>query len=182
MSLSKLNVSAVANEFTQQGRYFRVLQSVAPVEIVFYFAGGDSYRTQLKNGLGVEFNAPSFNEPFTKYEITSEVNQVIEVFAGLAKMEDNRTTGIEVSQQGVSELINRADSLTSTPKEIAQANANRRRLTIQTDAKIYIGGENVSAAEGLTVDAGGMAEVEARGGVWALADSTANIRLMEELN
>lgn len=182
MSLTTLKVNEIASEFTQTGRYFRLIESVSPINVTFYFANGDTFRTALRGGIGVEFPPNIFDSPFTKYEITSDSDQTIEIFASMARVDDNRTEGLRVSQQGASDLVNTAQALTTAPVKIADTNINRRRVTIQTDAQIYVGGENVSASTGLMIDAGGTGEFEVKGELYALAATTANVRVMEEIN
>lgn len=182
MSLTKLKVNNIPSEFVQQGRYFRLIESVNPIQVTFYFGNGDTFRTALRGGIGVEFPPGVFDEPFIKYEITSDSDQAIEIFASMARVDDNRTEGLRVSQQGASELLNNAFALTSSALKIAATNINRRRVTIQTDAAIYVGGENVTASNGLMVDAGGSGEFEVKGELYAIASNTANVRVMEEIN
>lgn len=186
MKILRIKTGSQPFEFTATGYYFRVLESAEPVKVRFYFNDGQSEEVELRSGLGVSF-PPAQYSPFTKFEIESETEQRVEVFAGRAKIDDNRTEGLRVNLGGARELKASSASLVANQaKLIASYNGNRRNLLIKPDQNqatpVFIGGADVNDENGFLVQAGDALELPVTAEVYAYSTAITEVRTLEEIN
>lgn len=181
-----IQIDSQPSSFTATGRYFRIMDAAARVTVRFFFPDGREHETNIRSGIGLRFPNDRYPKPFTKFEISSENAQKVEIFAGDVEYEDNRTEGLRVSVTGAAEFRNDAKQVTDAAAVSLVPNTpERRKATFQAiGGTIYLGGPGVTVANGFEIGPGSSIEVEVSDAFYAIAKTgeTVDVRILEELN
>lgn len=174
MSNKKIFVDSTVKPFTLTGLYFKVMQASGEISLEFDMANGEIYETGLSAGQGVRFE-----QKYKSVRISSTISQQIIVWSGLGQLtQDSRSTTVIAGSSGIA---SDAVSLTAnTSKQIAPSLMGRRSILVQGDEPFFIGGSEVSIANGLPVD--GNITLETQGEVWAISETAQVLRTLEEFN
>lgn len=173
MSLLKLKVGPTAKQVVKPGRSLKVLSGAGILATRFDFFDGESIEAELLKGVGVRWP-----QRFKAVWIESEIAQTVTVWLSDGDMIDDRS---ETAITGASSLVSSHADVQATA-QIAPPRLGRRALLIQAEKTAYVGGANVTADNGILIEAGGSLEVNTTGAVYAFAPVTARLRLMEEVN
>lgn len=181
----KHDIDSQPSSFAGVGRYFRIVEAAGRVRARFYFRNGTEYETTIFSGIGVRFPNDRYPEPFTKYELSSDTAQQIEVFAGDVEYTDNRTEGLQFIPVASDRVEFSQETATETAAEIAAPKADRRKVTFQVvSGTLYVGDSGVTTANGFKLTQGTAIELESTAAFYAVTDAgtTADVRILEELN
>lgn len=188
MSLKIVSVTEEETRITTSGRFLRIITAAEPVHVRVNGLPNNGvpwqYETIIFAGLGLSFPPNEFPTPMQSVDIRSDVAQKIQIWAGAAAMDDNRTDGLRVSQEGVTGLNSYRVQLGTAVAPIVEAVGGRRRATIQVESgAIYWGGEGVNAETGILLEQGDSAEVESAVAVYGCSVSgNAVLRVLDEVN
>jgi|GEM_PF-1713748 len=181
-----IQIDSQPSSFTATGRYFRIMEAAERVKVRFYFPGGREHETVIYSGIGLRFPSDRYPEPFTKFEISSDNAQKVEIFAGDVEYEDNRTEGLRVTVTGAAEFRNDAKQVTDAAiVQLVPNTPGRRKATFQAlGGTLYLGGSAVAAANGFELGPGSSLEVEVSDAFYAIAKvgESVDVRILEELN
>ncbi|WP_416306209.1 hypothetical protein [Neptunicella sp. SCSIO 80796] len=139
-------------------RYFRVMTAVDMVHVDIVSTSGNSYfSSEVTSGIGLDFSDKvDFPEPVGKITIRSETDQQIDIFAELAKVDDDRLSGnfdinaaLSVAQTAAKSHNVPALQNIAVSTEVLPVRATRKSALIQTNGQVYIGSTDGVKMSGL---------------------------------
>lgn len=174
------------NTFTVPGRYFRLLDTVSPVDVVFYLKGQEVGKAlQMRAGLAAD------GLDFDRLDITTGGVESVKFIVSLVPIRYDRMSGdVDVNnmpslpaKQGAY-THGRGTVLASGVSGLLGANAARRVVFVQNNdasvaLRITLDGSNPTAGQGIRIPAGGYWESPSgfapSGAVRAIAESGAGV-------
>lgn len=181
----KHDIDSQPSSFAGVGRYFRIVEAAGRIRVRFYFRNGTEYETTIFSGIGVRFPNDRYPEPFTKYELSSDTAQQIEVFAGDVEYTDNRTEGLQFIPVAGERVEFSQTQVTETAAEVVPPKADRRKVTFQVvNGTAFIGDSGVTVSNGLKLVTGSSIEFDSAAAFSMVSPQaeTADVRIVEELN
>ncbi|AYC07046.1 hypothetical protein [Vibrio cholerae] len=179
MPVSRITAKPVPSSVAIMGRYFQLL-SGAECQVRFLGVNND-FDTEETVRVGDLLEFPT---PFSRFEISSEFNVPVEIYAGVARLtrerQDFTLTG-SATIRSSSELIPKAERL------LVSDESNRRSITIiPLNGMIYIGSINTSINDKIPVAAGMPVTLDVTSAIYAEADPQSafdvDVRILEEVN
>lgn len=166
------------NTFTVPGRYFRLLDNVSPVDIVFYLKGQEVGKAlQMRAGLAAD------GIDFDRIDITTGASELVKFIVSWAPIRYDRLSGdMDVNNTSGGYTNSRASVLSSGVSTLLAANAARRYCLVQNNdtsvaVRLTMDGVNPTTAQGVRIPAGGYWESPAlfapTGAIKAIAESGA---------
>lgn len=175
MSLMNIQVTPLPKSFGKTGRFFKVVSCSETLKVRFVFLDDSEAETELYQGLAVEFT-----KEYKAFYISAESEQTATIFASSAKLIDDR---LETSLTGSASLESEAVNLSANViTEIVPARLGRRSVLIFCDDVAYIGGANLTANNGILVDAGSSIEINTQAAIYALSPNASTVKTLSEVN
>ncbi|HHY0348977.1 TPA: hypothetical protein ACVU1D_000165 [Vibrio cholerae] len=179
MPVSKLTAKPVPSSVAIMGRYFQLL-SGAECQVRFLGVNGE-FDTEETVRVG---DLLEFPQPFSRFEISSEFNVPVEIYAGVARLTRERQ---DFTLTGSATLRSSAKSIPKAETLLVSDESNRRSVTIiPLSGMIYIGSIGTSINQKIPVAAGMPVTLDVTSAIYAEADpNSANdidVRILEEVN
>lgn len=175
MSLIKIQVTPQPKSFGIKGRFFKVVSAADTVKVRFVFLDDSEIETELYQGLAV-----AHSKDFKAFYISSDTEQTPTIFASSATLIDDR---LETALTGSASLESEAVSLPANViTEIVPPRLGRRSVLIFCDDVTYIGGANLTANNGILVDAGSSIEINTQASIYALSPNASTVKTLSEVN
>lgn len=158
----KLNLEAgISNSVGVVARYFRIMTAISQLKAEIISTTGETYFSgEISSGVGLNFSDRlDFPNPVGKIILTSVEAQTVDVFAELAKVDDDRLSGnfdinaaLSVAQTAASKELSARIILPSGVgiKAVLPARATRRSALVYVES----GKVNISNLDGIEVLAG----------------------------
>lgn len=166
------------NSFTVPGRYFRLLETVNAVDIVFYLKGQEVGRAlQMRAGLAAD------GLDFDRIEITTGGAEAVKFIVSNSPIRYDRLSGdMDINNTAGAYTNSRATVLSSGVATLLAASATRRYCLVQNNdssvaIRLTMDGSNPTTSQGIRIPAGGYWESPAMfaptGAIKAIAESGA---------
>ncbi|WP_432459402.1 hypothetical protein [Agarivorans sp. QJM3NY_25] len=150
---------------SRTGRYLNLLIAAGEIRVRAMGNGSENFDSNLYKGC-----APTLSAAFEIFEFTSPVDQEIKVWISKHPMTTQSSEMRSVGSENISS--NQAQAFYGAPQLIAQAEPGRSTVLIQPwNDVIFIGGSNVSSANGFKVAAGEPVKISTQGAVYAVTDN-----------
>lgn len=179
--LLRQSIGAGGTMTTPGGRYFKLIQSAAPVDIVFDFGGATKRIVGIDAGYA--FGPLTEGESFVRARISSAAAQSVAAFVGEDLEDFDRVLGLvqvykPQSIATISDVVVGAASLTT----LVAANAARRAVHLVNIGAnpIRIGDANTSNTRGARLDVGQSFTIESVAQISGFSQLGTTIAITEE--
>ncbi|MGA8787263.1 MAG: hypothetical protein WB542_18205 [Polaromonas sp.] len=152
-------------EFYDLGNFFRLMQSIGPVTVRFYFQGRETYKAEgISLGYAEKFTTSNFDR-FTVYSATAQTLQFVSRLGNEVSYDVPPTGAVTISNTGGTFTQSRQNVDAVTVVQLLATNTARRRLLVQNNTaaqtlRLTLDGSAPSATNGFRLVPGDLLDLD----------------------